>query len=506
MPNTPRQSTPLLAEDAATRDDTRPDARELVGFALSAPRRHKLLAAAVFAGVFGASALAAVALPKTYQADVRILAQRNLVMAALGNPRRSIPNDSDAPTRGVSEAILDQENLVALVKEANLLDRWQASRGLVLRWKDSVMARLVGPMSEADRQRAMLEIVERRLTITTDEGTIHIAVQWDDPQLTYDLVSLTEKRFLQRRSDMETSVIADTIAILEAEATRDRLAVASDLAATIQLATAAAATTPKRPFAVAAPEHVRTVSAQTRAFTGSDSSNEQALLARSIATKLEDKRRAIRDVEDPWQRTLGDLRAKLAELQVTYAPAHPLVLEQERRIDDANVVPPTLAALRREETALLAQADALPASARRSEKNDGARWPAAAGSVDPLSPSTTETALARDDPPELLAARGRLQTTTRKYEDLVERIDAARIELATTAAAFKYRYRVTQPAEVPQKALKPNVPVLMGGGFLLATLFAFIAAIARDLARGRLLENWQVRRLTVPLLAEVTEP
>ena len=93
-----------------------------------------------------------------------------------------------------------------------------------------------------------------------------------------------------------------------------------------------------------------------------------AQLARELATKLEDKRRAIRNLEEPWQRNLADLRAKLTELKVTYAPAHPLVIEQERRIDDANVVPPALAALRFEEKALLAQADAIPESVTRALK------------------------------------------------------------------------------------------------------------------------------------------
>lgn len=60
---------------------------------------------------------------------------------------------------------------------------------------------------------------------------------------------------------------------------------------------------------------------------------------------------------------------------------------------------------------------------------------------------------------------------------------------------------------MPTKALKPNPPLLAGGGLVLGVLLGLFATIAKDLAAGRFLEVWQVRRrLPVPLLAEVDEP
>ena len=42
-------------------------------------------------------------------------------------------------------------------------------------------------------------------------------------------------------------------------------------------------------------------------------------------------------------------------------------------------------------------------------------------------------------------------------------------------------------------------------GLVLSALLALFVAAVKDLASGRFVERWQVRRLPVPLLAEVEE-
>ena len=66
--------------------------------------------------------------PRWYRSDVRILAQRNLVLPALGNPGRAVPREADLPTKNAADTILQHDNIVALVKQLDLLDRWQATR------------------------------------------------------------------------------------------------------------------------------------------------------------------------------------------------------------------------------------------------------------------------------------------------------------------------------------------------------------------------------------------
>jgi uncharacterized protein involved in exopolysaccharide biosynthesis len=93
---------------------------------------------------------------------------------------------------------------------------------------------------------------------------------------------------------------------------------------------------------------------------------------------------------------------------------------------------------------------------------------------------------------------------TARYQDLLMRIDAARIELDTARAAFKYRYSVVSPALTPRKPISPNVMLIILGGLIGAIVCAFIASTLLDLRGGRLIEAWQVEaQLGIPVLAEL---
>ena len=81
-----------------------------------------------------------------------------------------------------------------------------------------------------------------------------------------------------------------------------------------------------------------------------------------------------------------------------------------------------------------------------------------------------------------------------KYEDLLMRIDAAKIELDTARAAFKYRYSVVRPASVPRKPSKPNMPLLVALTFVLALALATVVGAALDWWRGVAVEAWQLER------------
>jgi uncharacterized protein involved in exopolysaccharide biosynthesis len=84
------------------------------------------------------------------------------------------------------------------------------------------------------------------------------------------------------------------------------------------------------------------------------------------------------------------------------------------------------------------------------------------------------------------------------------RLDAARIELDTARAAFKYRYSVVSPAQTPRNPVSPNVMLIVLGGLLGGLFFAFFTGTVLDLWKGRIVEPWQVEtQLKIPLLAQV---
>src|SRR5579863_9852082 len=94
--------------------------KEIAGFVLRAPRRRPWLAL----GAFGLTAVAgltiAVAMPCTYNAQVKLLAQTNLLVPALSNPGRTVPREADSPTKNVADQILRTDNIIELAQETNL--------------------------------------------------------------------------------------------------------------------------------------------------------------------------------------------------------------------------------------------------------------------------------------------------------------------------------------------------------------------------------------------------
>ena len=361
---------------------------DLVGLVLRAPLRRRGLAASVL--VIGVLATVAAVLftPRVYVVTTRILAQRNLVMPSLGNPRRSVPSDSDAPTRAASDMILGRDNLVAMIREADLVARWERERPPLLRVGDRITSALSDPLTDAERERALVSVLQKSLRVQTSDSTIRITVEWSDPQTAFDIVSLAQRTFLSQKSDLEISIITDTIGILTVESERQRTAVDEAFSRVVQI-------------------------------HGADLASDAGL--------------------------------------------------------------------------------ASSARARPSAPRSVAAKPAA--------PGAAAVEAARDEPPELTSAKETLLVATRRYEDLMDRIDSARIELQSAQAAFKYRYTIVEPPELPRKAARPSAAVLGGFGLVLGVLLAIFVTAAADLTGHRFVEVWQVRsRLGVPILATVEEP
>ena len=181
-------------------------------------RRRKGVAFFTAFLTLGGTAALLTVLPRTYHVDAQLLTQRNTVMPALGNPGRTVPTDAESPTRAAAETVLRRDNLLSLMKQTDLLNRWERGRSPVLRFKDYLTA-LVAVPTEEDRVNAMVGFLEKQLTVTTGESTVNIAIDWPDAQLGYALVDNALQNFLEQRHSAEVSSIAETIAILESHAT-----------------------------------------------------------------------------------------------------------------------------------------------------------------------------------------------------------------------------------------------------------------------------------------------
>jgi hypothetical protein len=487
--------------------------RDYASFVLGAPRRHKLLVFAVLLTVIGLTRALVWALPRTYHVESTLLAQIVHIDKVASLTGQSIPDSEDAPTKLARQTVLRNDNLMRLVEETNLTKEWDRTRSPLHRIKDSLMAKISGVPSEADKFAALVAMLESRISVNLSiewngEGTVTFAVDWPDPEMAFRLCTATQQNFLEARHISEIDNYVEGIALLRARAETVRHEID---AAALRIEEArnergvperAATAGEPRPDA---PRRPRPVAAAVAPPPDPAKMAEAARLKAS----LEGKQVAVRDLEDIRRRRLLELQARLAELRATYADSHPLVMDTMRTIDVMSKESPQVAQLRQEEIELRARyrevvgnepdqpvvglTQVLPRS--RSSASGEADMRSSLGQV--ASPEEGD-----DRGMEFL--RAQLRTHMSTYDRLMERIDSVQMELDTAEAAFKYRYTVIHPAQMPNAPSKPKVGLITAAGVIAAFLLALIAAVIADVLDGRILKRWQVERIVdLPVLGEL---
>ena len=452
-------------------------------FMLHAIRRRRGLVASTFLLVLALAGLFLWVWPRSYRVEAELLAQKNALMPALGNPSRAVPPDADRPTRAAAETVLRRENLLALMKQTDLMARWQQDRPPLFRFKDRI-TNVLSPSSDEDRVNAMVGLLEKQLKVGTGEWTIDIYIDWPNADQAFRLVDAALQSFLEQRHAAEVSTIAETISILEGHATNLRDAIESSVEDMRRARDPRSKSDPTaRPPVVfrrdPAREAVKAEAAEVKAM-------------------LEAKRRAIKELEEFRRRRLAELQVELAQQRTVYAERHPTILKLQQSISALEEESPQLQDLRDEESSL--QSDLVRLSASRAEPVPALplpQPPASESQGRKRAPGTLENL---DDD----YARTRLRFAMEKYDVLLSRIDNARIELDTARAAFKYRYSIVRPPMFPKRPAKPNVPLVAAGAVLAAVLLSMLAAVVADRRSGRVLETWQIERLLgLPVLGEM---
>ncbi len=478
--------------------------RELVGFVLRSARRRPKLAALTFAVSAALGLTIAATMPLTYNSQVTLLAQRGSAIRVLSSANPGAMDSVDNPIKNVGTMIMRRDNLVALAKEANLVERFKAGRGHALKLKDRVVSLLFGPTSAEDMESNLVRTLEKKLEVTTDDptSTVVISVDWSDPQVAYDLVTLVQKNFLEARYDSDVAMINESIRVLEEHAKTELEHVDAELDAYQKVVASRAVKPAAQP----------PTAARFYAAPGPTGAAATAQLPDPDLTKaLEEKRLEIQALEAGRQRTLEALQQQLAQAQLTLTPMHPTVIALQQQVEAVGRPSPELTELRNEERSLMAQI--APPRAPLPTKGVSALAVAALALPRPAPSSDGGTsdsdALAtlptfnpdRDGPLQL--AESRLAAAIRGYQDATYRVDAAHVELDITRASYKYRYTVVTPAELSTKPKKATAQLVGIGSFVGAALLAFLLAASADLFTGTILESWQVRRrLKLDTLAE----
>jgi uncharacterized protein involved in exopolysaccharide biosynthesis len=478
--------------------------RNAVGFVFRGVRRHRLLSAFTFLALLGLGVAVAVFFPRTYHVESRLLANNNQLIRALGNPRSSLP--SEDPTRAARELIFAHDNLVSLIKQTNLMKSWELTRPPVVKWKDRLVQLVVGEHTEEEKIDAMVGLLEKKLHVSTDQQTVTISIDWHDAQMAYLLVETAQQNFLETRHVTEMTAISEALSILEMHGGQlqkmvdDALHELERVREQRRRGGGGGAPSSPAPIAENDPVPLTPVSTVSALRVEQPSATEQELA--QLKFLLNSKKRALADLEDFRNRRLTELNAQLQEQKVQYADQHPIVMDQRARIEALKQDSPQM-------VQVSADIDALEDEYRRK----GGRDPDAL--VEPVrsrsgvrrATHVAQTSLSSSelmDDPLVEFSRNNLRVAAAKYEELLMRIDSARIEQDTARAAFKYRYSVVRPASVPKKPEKPNLAIVLMAALALALGGSVVVGSMRDWSSGRLVEPWQVERaLNLTVLSRV---
>ena len=474
--------------------------RDYYDFVVGSVRRHRRLAVGVFLAIVGLAVLAVVSLPRKYHVEAKVLAQSNQALAVGSED----PN-SNAPTRGAIDMIRGRENLSQLVRATHLVRHYETHRSYAQRARDAVMGWLNGPATEQEKTDGMVDLLEKRLSAWTSDGTVTIAIDWTDPQMAVRLVDEAQQNFLLARYSQEVTALVDSIGIIRRHAKEQKVDVDAAVDAIKKLRGDQTEEKDKSAAKQASPAaaHVAVRRAAPRPSAEAVADLAQLKLA------IDAKQRVISDLEDMRRRRLSEAQAKLAELKAQYTDNHPAVLDARQTIAGLSAASPQVRSLQKDLAPLTAEYARKVAEVRRAGAAGGGGGVVAAtasATPPPLSSDIfgLDSRLREDRDPTTVYARARLHDAMDKYASLRARAQKAQMDLETARAAFKYRYNVVSPPEFPRKPVSPKVPLILFGAFVSAIFAGIFVAVLADLRRGRLVERFQIERmLDRPVIGEI---
>lgn len=460
-------------------------------FAAAALRRRWIRIAAAALIFLAAGAAAAMLLPRTYSAGSRLLVKNNYVMPALAHPTRAVPVGAESLTQSAAELVLSRSSMKNLVARYGLLERWDRERPAVLALKDRVVELVKGPLSPEDKADAIVEVLEKRIRVTVEGEVVRVHATWTSPRTVVDIANGAVEEFLAARQRIDIQTIADTSEILARAAAEERVRLEAQLAVVAAArAQAARLGTSRMPSTRRARE--------TQPDDGLDALRGRIADARGAREEMEQRRAdEIRKVE-----------ARIAETRMFLTEQHPDVRALRQALAEARVEPPSLVDARGREAALRAEYAARGGDPARAERVATATGSVEAAGLDGIGLADPDAALIA--PPPASAAeveddaleyqRSLLKSVILSYQELLDRLANAQVELKTAQAAFHYRYTVTEPTRVPKKPDSPNVAMLVIGALVAGLAAGVFIALFAELRAQALMSPAGLRRL---LTAEV---
>lgn len=465
-------------------DDEGPNiaVRERVAEAARSAKRRKGLSLVVVMICGALTVLGAIFAPRKFEVDARVLVQRTQVITG-GQQQYISPEEMRNIAKEYEEQVLAKDSIIAIVRQKQLVDRWDEMRQPHRRLIDKINRKLgKSPPTDDAKFEALVGSIQRRLRTWVDGSTVTVRLDWAEPTAARDIVAAAVENFLEARFQSEVGVIPERLKILEAgvaQAHQDLEASATELVRQQKLAN------PRERVNIVIPNLPQGVT--DRAAEPPDP---------VLKARLDQVRQQIAVLQEAKVRREAELNQQLIQRRQTLAEAHPEIIALKQTLEATRVDPPQLAKLRAEEREIASEIAAkqrAAAEARANEPKPAARVVTAKAAAEVPAAGTSKS---------VQDAQVQFDNATEAYADLVRQLNAARIEMKTAEAAFKNRYKVVHPAELPLGPKRPVGLIAIAIGFL-STIAAVLAAAAlADRFSGIFFEPRDVRdRLGLPVFA-----
>jgi uncharacterized protein involved in exopolysaccharide biosynthesis len=459
-----------------------------VGEAARSAKRRKGLSFVVTM-LFGAlTVLGAIFAPRSYEVESRVLVQRTANLTG-AQAQYVSPEEMRNLAREYEEQVLARDNILAIVKQKNLVARWDDMRQPHRRLIDKINRKL-GKAAPSDDEKfeALVSNIEHRMKVWVDATTVTVKLEWSEPEAARDIVDAAVKNFLDARFQSEVGVIPARLKIQEsfvAQAHKDLESAATELVRMQK------ANDPTKKVNLVIPQLPHGV-------------NDKPVPVDAdpvLKAKLEGVRGQIAQLQAAKQQRVQELHQQLIEKQQTLAPQHPEIIGLKQTIAATESQESSqLANLRAQETQIVnemaAQQKAAQAKANEARPTSRVAVPA------PTVPAPAPEIIAATAPKSVQDAQVRFDTVTATYQTLVKQLQELQVQMQEQEAQYKNRYKITHPAEIPGGPKRPVALIAIAIGILATIAAVLLVAALADRFSGLFFEPRDVRdRLGLPVFA-----
>lgn len=460
-----------------------------VGEAARSAKRRKGLSFVVMILGGALTVLAAIFAPRSYEVESRVLVQRTANLTG-AQAQYVSPEEMRNLAREYEEQVLARDSILAIVKQKNLVARWDDMRQPHRRLIDRIRHKMGKPApSDDEKFEALVSNIEHRMKVWVDATTVTVKLEWAEPEAARDIVDAAVKNFLDARFQSEVGVIPARLKIQEgfvAQAHKDLESAATELVRMQK------ANDPKKKVNLVIPKLPRGVLDKPVPVDADP----------ALKAKLEGVRGRIAQLQAAKAQRVQELHQQLIEKQQTLAPGHPEVIGLKQTIKATESQDSVqLAGLRAEETQIVNEMAAQQRAAQQ-KANEARPSPRAAPAVAPDVATAAPEVIAATAPKSVQDAQVRFDTVTATYQTLVKQLQELQVQMQEQEAQYKNRYKITHPAEIPGAPKRPVALIAIAIGILATIAAVLLVAALADRFSGLFFEPRDVRdRLGLPVFA-----